>query len=56
MKPDAFPNLTLKKIPKAVLGRYVWGKDHYILRVENLPKVSPKAGQQNLFVSKGELL
>ena len=55
MQPDAFPNLTLKKIPKAVLGRYVWGKDHYILRVENLLKAS-KAGQQNLFVSKGELL
>ncbi len=48
MKPDTFPNLTLKKIPKAVLSRCEWGKDDYSLQVENLPKAPPKAGQQEL--------
>lgn len=48
MKPDAFPNLTLKKIPKAVMARCEWGKDDYSLRVENLPKAPPPPGQQAL--------
>lgn len=48
VKPDAFSNLTLKKIPKAVLSRCEWGKDDYSLRVENLPKAPPKAGQREL--------
>jgi adenine-specific DNA-methyltransferase len=26
-KPDRYPNLTIKKIPKAVLSRCEWGKD-----------------------------
>lgn len=42
-KADAFPNLTLKKIPHAVLQRCEWGRDDYSLqldlRVENTPKV-----------------
>jgi adenine-specific DNA-methyltransferase len=37
-KPDKYPNLTIKKIPKAVMARCEWGKDDYSLRVENLPK------------------
>jgi adenine-specific DNA-methyltransferase len=37
-KPDRFPNLTIKKIPKAVMACCEWGKDDYSLRVENLPK------------------
>lgn len=44
-----FPNLTVKKIPKQVLQRCEWGHDDYSLRVENLPKAPPKAGQQSLF-------
>lgn len=36
--PDAFPNITLKKIPKAVLDKCEWGHDDYSLAVENLPK------------------
>ncbi|MYD31433.1 MAG: site-specific DNA-methyltransferase [Nitrospira sp. SB0675_bin_23] len=48
VKSDAFPNLMLKKIPKAVLSRCEWGKDDYSLRVENLPKAPPKAGQREL--------
>jgi adenine-specific DNA-methyltransferase len=32
----AFPNLTLKKIPQAVLTKCEWGRDDYSLRVANL--------------------
>lgn len=46
---EGYPNLTVKKIPKAVLTRCEWGKDDYSLRVENLPKAPPKPGQQDLF-------
>ena len=45
---DQWPNLTIKKIPKAVLQKCEWGKDDYSLRVENLPKAPPKKGQQEL--------
>jgi len=37
-KADAYPNLTVKKIPKQVLSRCEWGHDDYSLQVENLPK------------------
>ena len=36
-KPDAHPNLTLRKIPRAVLSKCEWGKDDYSLNVQNLP-------------------
>jgi adenine-specific DNA-methyltransferase len=39
--PDAFPNLTIKKIPQAVLRKCEWGKDDYSLKVENLPMSAP---------------
>ncbi|MEC4685427.1 MAG: site-specific DNA-methyltransferase [Nitrospirota bacterium] len=35
--PSRFPNLTIKKIPKAVLKKCEWGHDDYSLEVENLP-------------------
>ncbi len=38
-KADAFHNLTLKKIPKAVLSRCEWGKDDYSLKIAELPVV-----------------
>jgi len=47
-KPDRYPNLTVKKIPKQVLSRCEWGHDDYSLQVENLPKAPPKPGQQAL--------
>ncbi len=47
-KADAYPNLTVKKIPKQVLSRCEWGHDDYSLQVENLPKEAPKPGQQEL--------
>ncbi len=46
---EGYPNLTVKKVPKAVLNRCEWGKDDYSLRVENLPAAPPKPGQQDLF-------
>ena len=39
---DEFPNLTVKKIPKAVLTRCEWGKDDYSLEIKNLPTKSPE--------------
>jgi adenine-specific DNA-methyltransferase len=48
-RADRYPNLTVKKIPKAVLARCEWGHDDYSLRVENLPKAPPKPGQIDLF-------
>lgn len=48
-----FPNLTVKKIPKAVLARCEWGHDDYSLKVENLPKAPPPKGQQSLFGDGG---
>ncbi len=39
-KPDAFPNLTLQKIPKAVLSRCEWGRDDYSLQIADLPPAS----------------
>lgn len=40
-----YPNLTVKKIPKAVLGRCEWGKDDYSLAIQNLPPSEPE-GQE----------
>lgn len=37
-----YPNLTVKKIPKAVLGRCEWGKDDYSLAIRNLPPAEPE--------------
>jgi adenine-specific DNA-methyltransferase len=39
---DAFTNLTVKKIPLAVLHKCEWGHDDYSLNVANLPK-APEA-------------
>jgi len=48
-KADAYPNLTVRKIPKQVLSRCEWGHDDYSMQVENLPKATPEPGQQGLF-------
>ena len=47
-KADRYPNLTIKKIPTAVLSRCEWGHNDYSLKVENLPKAPPKPGQLEL--------
>ena len=54
-RKEGYPNLTVKKIPKAVLGRCEWGKDDYSLKVENLPKAHPKVSQGTLFNDGGAL-
>lgn len=48
-RADRYPNLTVKKIPKAVLARCEWSHDDYSLRVENLPQAPPSKGQIGLF-------
>lgn len=48
-RKEGYGNLTIKKIPKAVLSRCEWGKDDYSLKVENLPKAPPKPGQRSFF-------
>jgi adenine-specific DNA-methyltransferase len=40
-RKEGYPNLTVKKIPKAVLTRCEWGHDDYSLKVENLPAARP---------------
>ncbi len=52
-KADRWPNLTVKKIPKAVQSRCEWGHDDYSLKIENLPKAPKKVGQRSLFESEG---
>ena len=52
-KRDAFSNLTLKKIPKAVMERCEWGHDDYSLRVENLPR-APQEPEQTALDLGGE--
>jgi adenine-specific DNA-methyltransferase len=47
-RKDGYGNLTVKKIPKAVLSRCEWGKDDYSLKVENLPKAPAPRGQIEL--------
>lgn len=44
-KPDAFANLTLKKIPQAVLNRCEWGRDDYSLNVNALAESESEADQ-----------
>ena len=42
VKPDKFANLTIKKIPKAVLHKCEWDHDDYSLEIKNLPKAPPQ--------------
>ena len=40
--PNAFPNLTVRKIPNHIRARCEWGHDDYSLNVANLPKALPE--------------
>ena len=40
--PSRFPNLTIKKIPKAVMKKCEWGHDDYSLEIKNLPQAPPE--------------
>jgi adenine-specific DNA-methyltransferase len=42
---DEFPNLTVKKIPKAVLTSCEWSHDDYSLEIKNLPLKPPEAAK-----------
>ena len=44
-----FTNLTVKKIPKAVLDKCEWGHDDYSLNVANLPMSASVPVQAELF-------
>lgn len=50
--PDAFPNLSIRKIPQAVLRKCEWGRDDYSLDVENLPMAEPEDEETGKEVSK----
>lgn len=41
-KTEDFPNLTVRKIPKAVLNKCEWGQDDYSLEIKNLPASKPR--------------
>jgi len=53
--PGQFPNLTIKKIPKAVLKKCEWGHDDYSLEVKNLPKALPESPACALHTDRDEL-
>ncbi|WP_352898420.1 hypothetical protein [Mesorhizobium sp. M1340] len=36
---DSFDNLTIRKIPGAILDSCEWGKDDYSLKIESLPSI-----------------
>jgi len=46
-KADAYPNLTVKKIPKTLLRKCEWGHDDYSLEIENLPQAPPEPDSED---------
>lgn len=48
-KADRFANLTIKKMPKAVLKHCEWAHDDYSLNVQNLPMAARDPEQDDLF-------
>ncbi|MCX4051061.1 site-specific DNA-methyltransferase [Aeromonas caviae] len=48
-KADRFANLTIKKMPKAVLKHCEWAHDDYSLNVQNLPMAAREPEQDDLF-------
>lgn len=53
--PDAFENLTIKKIPHAVLKKCEWGHDDYSLNVANLPMAADQDEGQHASVPPDDL-
>ncbi|MCC8978913.1 site-specific DNA-methyltransferase [Bradyrhizobium acaciae] len=45
---DGFANLTIKKIPQAVLRKCEWGKDDYSLNIAALPEITSGADSANV--------
>lgn len=52
---DSFANLTIRKIPGAILDRCEWGKDDYSLKIEALPLIEdePEAEPEGAAKSRG---
>lgn len=46
---DRFANLTIKKLPKALLKHCEWAHDDYSLNVQNLPMAERSPEQEDLF-------
>ena len=44
---EDFPNLTLKKIPRAVMDKCEWGKDDYSLEIKALPPAPKPSADAN---------
>lgn len=44
---DTFANLTIRKIPGAILDRCEWGKDDYSLKIEALPMIEDEPEPEN---------
>ncbi|MGH9848820.1 MAG: hypothetical protein ACREBD_03080 [Blastocatellia bacterium] len=51
-KADEFPNLTIKKIPKAVLSRCEFGRDDYSLQIAALPAAPVEAIEPEMVAIK----
>lgn len=52
--PDEFSNLTIKKIPKAVLNKCEYGRDDYSLRVSSLPPAPPDVEEEKQVSGNGK--
>lgn len=50
--PDDYSNLTIKKIPNAVLKKCEWGHDDYSLEIKNLPELQFEEDQPNQVIEK----
>jgi adenine-specific DNA-methyltransferase len=50
-KPDVFENLTVRKIPQAVLANCEWGRDDYSLRIAALPLAGSATSKDDGMVS-----
>jgi len=50
---DSLKNLTIRKIPAAVLDRCEWGKDDYSLKTENLPTAMDEEPDEAAAALKG---
>lgn len=53
--PDAFPNLTIRKIPQVVLRKCEWGRDDYSLNVADLPEAPREPDEPEPTPKKGKL-
>jgi adenine-specific DNA-methyltransferase len=51
-KLDDFPNLTLKKIPLAVMSKCEWGKDDYSLEIKALPDAPEQQSAELVEITK----